>query len=161
MPEIHLRSTRGEDVSLSALSGWTVLFFYPRTGNPQEPAPSGLADIPGTKGCTPQACGFRNTHGGFLSLGVENLYGVSSQSTEYQSELAARLCLTYPLLSDPSCQVGQALGMKLIELEGSWFYARTTLVSKDGVIVKVFEDIADPENNARDVANWLKTQQQR
>jgi hypothetical protein len=44
--------------------------------------------------------------------------------------------------------------MKLIELEGSWFYARTTLVIKNGVIVKTFEDIADPESNARDVANW-------
>lgn len=159
IPDICLRSTAGNDVSLKNLSGWTVLFFYPRTGNPDEPAPAGLAEVPGTKGCTPQVCGFRNSHGSYLNLGVENLFGISSQSTDYQSELATRLCLTYPLLSDLTCEIGHALGMKLIELEGSWFYARTTLVIKNGVIVKAFEDIADPESNARDVANWIKVQQ--
>ncbi|BBI43245.1 peroxiredoxin [Pseudomonas syringae] len=158
VPDLRLQSTAGGEVSLNTLSGWTVLFFYPRTGNPNEPAPSGLADISGTKGCTPQACEFRNNHGSFLNLGVENLYGVSSQSTDYQLELATRLCLTYPILSDPTCDVGHALGMRLIELSGSWFYARTTLVIKNGVIVKVFDDIADPESNARDVANWIKAQ---
>lgn len=158
LPSLRLLSTGGESVDLATLTGWTVLFFYPRTGNPDEPAPPGLAEVPGTKGCTPQACGFRNSHGSFLNWGVENLYGVSSQTSEYQLELATRLCLTYPLLSDPSCDVGHALGMDLIEIQNAWFYARTTLVIKDGVIVKVFENIEDPESNARDVAAWLNTQ---
>lgn len=118
----------------------------------------GLSDIPGTKGCTPQACGFRNAHGRFLALGVEHLFGVSSQKPEYQAELAQRLCLTYPVLSDPSCTLGEALGMKLIQIDGQSFYARATLVLRDGVVVKVFEDITDPEGNALDVLSWLNSE---
>ncbi len=48
-------------MTLSALPGRTVVFAYPRTG---EPGKISLVDdwdmIPGARGCTPQTCAFRD-----------------------------------------------------------------------------------------------------
>lgn len=156
LPACILAATDGNNVSLADLKGWSVLFFYPRTGNPDEPAPLGLSDVPNAKGCTPQACGFRNTHGQFLKLGIQNIFGISSQTADYQQEVSKRLCLTYSLLSDPKCSIGTALRMRLFEIDHVRFYARTTFVLKDSVVVKVFDDIQDPEKNASEVIAWLQ-----
>ena len=61
LPAIGLLATDDNSVTLSALSGRTVVFAYPRTG---EPGKIGLVDdwdmIPGARGCTPQTCAFRD-----------------------------------------------------------------------------------------------------
>lgn len=43
----------------------TVIFFYPRTGEPTKPAPPDWDLIPGARGCTPQSCGFRDIYADF------------------------------------------------------------------------------------------------
>ena len=57
LPTLALRSTDGETVDLSALAGRVVIYAYPRTGRPDEDPPSGWNEIPGARGCTPEACG--------------------------------------------------------------------------------------------------------
>ncbi len=61
IPSVHLVATGDASVDLSSLTGRTVVFAYPRTG---EPGKISLVDdwdmIPGARGCTPQTCSFRD-----------------------------------------------------------------------------------------------------
>ena len=61
MPEVSLPSTAGRTVDLSDLCALrTVLYCYPMTGVPGKMLPEGWDMIPGARGCTPQAYGFRD-----------------------------------------------------------------------------------------------------
>lgn len=60
MAAISLTATDGTRVDLSALSGRTVVFAYPRTGRPDQALPDGWDGIAGGRGCTPQACAFHD-----------------------------------------------------------------------------------------------------
>ncbi len=58
-------------------------------------APPGWDDIPGARGCTPQSCGFRDHFAELKELGVAHLFGLSTQDTGYQREVAERLHLPF------------------------------------------------------------------
>ncbi|MGZ5279980.1 MAG: peroxiredoxin, partial [Pseudobdellovibrionaceae bacterium] len=62
LPPISLMTTAGRTVQLKDLHRPTVIFFYPRTGEPSKPAPADWDLIPGARGCTPQSCGFRDLY---------------------------------------------------------------------------------------------------
>jgi peroxiredoxin len=94
LDSIPLVSTNGFLVDLSQISGITVVFIYPMTGVPGEALPEGWDDIPGARGCTPQACPYRDNYGELRKY-VDNLFGLSVQSSEYQKELKDRVSLHY------------------------------------------------------------------
>jgi hypothetical protein len=71
LPEVVLPSTSGEAILLSALDSLTVLFVYPMTGRPGHPLPDGWDSIPGARGCTPEACGFRDHFAEFRTEGPD------------------------------------------------------------------------------------------
>jgi peroxiredoxin len=87
IPSVALGSTDGSMVDLSTLPGWTVVYCYPRTGRPDEPSPTGWNDIPGARGCTPQSCGFRDHYQEIRDLGIDSVFGLSTQDTPYQQEV--------------------------------------------------------------------------
>src|SRR5690242_17723851 len=61
LPAVSLKATDDTLVDLSALKGRTVVFAYPRTGEPGKIALVEDWDmIPGARGCTPQTCAFRD-----------------------------------------------------------------------------------------------------
>ena len=62
LPSVPLPATDGRLVDLSALPGLVVVFSYPRTGKPGVENPEGWDQIPGARGCTPQACAFRDNY---------------------------------------------------------------------------------------------------
>ena len=109
MPDVTLPATDGADVALGRLNGWSVLFFYPMTGRPDQPLPDGWDQIPGARGCTPQSCAFRDLSRDLADCGVSSLYGISTQTTAYQREAAERLHLPFPLLSDADLTLARAL----------------------------------------------------
>src|SRR5688572_24458482 len=80
---LALPATDGSAVDLSKLRGLAVVYAYPRTGQPGVALPDGWDLIPGARGCTPQACTFRDHYAELRSLGVAHLYGLSTQSTAY------------------------------------------------------------------------------
>src|SRR5437867_6378949 len=95
MPQVSLVSTAGRMVDLSSLSApTTVIYCYPMTGVPGKPLPEGWDLIPGARGCTPQACGFRDHHREITELHAA-VFGLSTQATEYQREMAQRLHLPF------------------------------------------------------------------
>jgi peroxiredoxin len=156
LPNITLAATSGPDVTLSKLKELTVLYIYPRTGVPGVDAPPGWDDIPGARGCTPQSCGFRDHFAELKGLGVAQVYGLSSQDTDYQREAAERLHLPFALLSDAELKLKSAIGLPTFFTSGMTLYKRMALVLEDATIVRVFYPVFPPDKNAEDVMAWLR-----
>ena len=85
---------------------------------PRFDLPDGWDSIPGARGCTPETCGFRDHHADLQAAGAQAVYGLSSQSTDYQSELADRLGLPFSILSDPDLAFAEALDLPTFEASG-------------------------------------------
>lgn len=151
----NLSSTSGRTVNLAKLLGSVVIYCYPMTGRPGVPLPDGWDQIPGARGCTPQSCSFRDHHQELYALNAQ-VFGLSTQTTEYQREAAERLHLPFELLSDSSLQFANALNLPTFEIEGMRLIKRVTLIAHDGKIVKHFYPVFPPDKNAEDVVAWLR-----
>lgn len=156
LPSIALSSTADTSVDLSTLAGLTILFCYPRTGAPDETIPASWDSIPGARGCTPQACSFRDSTAALFQLGVNHLFGLSTQDSEYQREAKERLHLPYELLSDEKLEFAGKLGLPTFEWEGRKLVKRLALAIEGGVVVKVWYPVFPPDRNAGDVVEWLE-----
>ncbi len=157
LPDVTLPATQGPAVPLGQLKGITVIYIYPMTGRPDRALPDGWNDIPGARGCTPQSCAFRDHAADLRALGVAHIFGVSTQDTAYQSEAAARLHLPFSLLSDAAFDLGKALDLPGMEVNGQYLHKRLTLIAKDGMIVKVFYPVFPPDQDAQNVMDWLQS----
>jgi peroxiredoxin len=155
VPAVALPSTRGEKVRLDRPAGLTVLFCYPRTGRPEEENPPGWDAIPGAPGCTPETCGFRDRDQQFADLGARVL-ALSTQDGAYQREMAERLHLPFPVLSDEGLELVGALRLPTFETSGMTLVRRITLVIVDGVIEHVFYPVFPPDTHAAEVLEWLR-----
>ena len=155
LPAIPLMSTRGERVDLSTRGGRTVVYCYPRTGRPDEPSPAGWNEIPGARGCTPQSCAFRDHYAELRALGIDAVFGLSTQDTAYQTEAVQRLHLPFDLLSDEKLAFAQALKLPTFEVEGMTLIKRLTIVIHAGSIEHVFYPVFPPDANAPAVIHWL------
>jgi peroxiredoxin len=150
LPPVALRATDGTSVRLDELEGRTVVFAYPRTGRPGEPSPGGDDEwdaIPGARGCTPQACSFRDEHARFAAADTRVL-GLSTQDTAYQQEATERLHLPYSLLSDERLELATALGLPTFEVDGITLLKRLTLFLRDGAIESVIYPVFPPNRSA-------------
>lgn len=155
LPSINLSATSGRTVNLASLPGWVVIYCYPMTGRPGVPLPDGWDQIPGARGCTPQSCAFSDHYQELQALNAE-VFGLSTQSTDYQREAAERLHLPFELLSDSSLQFTNALRLPTFDVEGMRLIKRVTLITRDGKIVKHFYPVFPPDKNAEDVVAWFQ-----
>ncbi|MGM4928366.1 MULTISPECIES: peroxiredoxin [unclassified Tardiphaga] len=157
IPPVSLRATNDTAVTLSELTGRTVVFGYPRTG---EPGKIGLVDdwdmIPGARGCTPQTCSFRDLFAELKAAGAKHVFGLSTQSNEYQTEMAGRLHLPFPVLSDEQLELSDALSLPTMEVADLTMIKRMAMIIDDGKITHVFYPVFPPDRNAGDVLEWLK-----
>ncbi|MCP3400558.1 peroxiredoxin [Bradyrhizobium sp. CCGB20] len=157
LPEITLLATDDTSVTLSALRGRTVVFAYPRTG---EPGKIALVDdwdmIPGARGCTPQTCAFRDLFAELKAAGAAQVYGLSTQSNAYQTEMASRLHLPFPVLSDEKLALTRALDLPTLEVAGLTLIKRLALIIDDARVTHVFYPVFPPDRNAGDVLDWLR-----
>jgi peroxiredoxin len=156
LPDLALPATDGSPVNLSKQSGRTIVYAYPRTGVPGKPLIEGWDAIPGARGCTPQSCGFRDHFAELKAQGVAQLYGLSTQDSDYQREAVERLHLPFALLSDSDLKLAHALKLPSFEVGGMRLLKRLTLVIDDGKISKVFYPVFPPDRSAAEVVAWLK-----
>jgi len=118
MPSLLLPSTAGRLIDLSKrAAARTVVYCYSMTGVPGAPLPEGWDLIPAARGCTPQACDFRDHHREFATVEAE-LFGLSTQTTAYQREVAERLHLPFEILSDSARNFAHALTLPTFETGG-------------------------------------------
>jgi len=155
MPAIPLAATDGTSVDLSSQPGLVVVYAYPRTGIPGIENLPGWDLIPGARGCSPQSCSFRDHFEDLRALGVNQLFGLSTQATAYQREAANRLHLPFPILSDEHLRLAEALHLPTFQTSGMTQLKRLTLVIDDGKIEHVFYPVFPPDSNASDVLAWL------
>lgn len=155
LPALALPATTGGTVDLATLPGRSVVYAYPRTSEPGQPAPAGWDVIPGARGCTPQACTFRDHHQELAALGA-TVFGLSTQSTPYQQEMVERLHLPFPVLSDAEFRLTDALGLPSFTADGMRLLRRLTLILRDRRIEAVLYPVPVPEQSAEDVIAWLK-----
>ena len=155
VPSAALPSTKGGTVDLSALPGRTVVFCYPRTGLPDKPPAPGWDAIPGARGCTPQACAFRDNYDELKAFGVTEVFGLSTQDTAYQREAVQRLNLPFAMLSDEKLEFTRALNLPTFVVEGMTLVRRATLILHAGTIEHVFYPVFPPDANAPAVIHWL------
>ena len=155
IPPLALPSTQGGALALAELPGLTVLFCYPRTGRPDEELPPGWNEIPGARGCTPETCGFRDSHDQFADLGAR-VVALSTQDPGYQQEMAERLELPFPVLSDERLELVSALRLPTFETAGLTLVKRLTLVIRDGRIEHAFYPVFPPDSHASEVLEWLR-----
>jgi peroxiredoxin (alkyl hydroperoxide reductase subunit C) len=157
IPKISLLATDDTAVTLSELPGRTVVFAYPRTG---EPGKISLVDdwdmIPGARGCTPQSCAFRDLYAELKAAGSSQVFGLSTQDNAYQAEMAARLHLPFPVLSDEKLALTGALDLPTMQVAGLTLIKRLALIIDNARITHVFYPVFPPDRNAADVLAWLK-----
>ncbi len=151
VPSLPLVATSGGTVDLAERSraGCVVLFAYPRTGRPGVDPPAGWDEIPGARGCTPEACSFRDLAADFRAAGAE-VFGLSTQDPEYQAEAAQRLQLTYSLLSDEGLQLTTAMRLPTFEVDGTTLLRRLTMVLREGRVDRVLYPVFPPDRAAAD-----------
>lgn len=157
VPAIPLTATSGQSIDLSTLSGFSVVYVYPKTGQPGVALPENWDMIPGARGCTPQSCAFRDHFAELKELGVDHLFGLSTQDTAWQQEAQSRLSLPFELLSDADLAFARALKLPEFEAEGETLLKRITLLIRDGVIEDVIYPVFPPDQNAEIVVARLKT----
>lgn len=155
LPSVELLSTQGRSINLSKRLSRLVIYCYPMTGRPENPLPDQWNLIPGARGCTPQSCAFRDHHQELRKLEAE-VFGVSTQSSEYQKEAAERLHLPFELLSDSDLKFADALKLPIFEFQGEQLIKRMTFIANAGQIVKIFYPVFPPDKNADEVINWLQ-----
>jgi peroxiredoxin len=161
VPPIELPSTNGSRISLAGgATRWTVVYAYPRTGVPDQDSPPGWDEIPGARGCTPQNCAFRDHYAELQAVGA-TVYGLSTQDTAYQREMAARLHLPYPILSDEHLELTRALGLPTFQY-GDWtLIKRLSLIMDAGRIAHVIYPVFPSNADAPAVVAWLHAREQR
>jgi thioredoxin-dependent peroxiredoxin len=97
-PDFTLKTGNGDSVRLADFRGKknVVVYFYPK-------------DF--TRGCTAEACGFRDAYGGFKNLGAE-VIGISGDNLKSHEAFVKEHNLPFILLSDSDGSVRKAYGVK-------------------------------------------------
>jgi peroxiredoxin len=156
VPDIPLPATTGGQLSVVGHSSrWTVVYAYPRTGTPDKVSSPGWDEIPGARGCTPQNCAFRDHYAELQGLGAA-VFGLSTQSTAYQQEMATRLHLPFPVLSDEQLQLTNALRLPTFRFDESTLLKRLSLILEGSRIVHVVYPVFPSNADAPAVLAWLR-----
>ena len=159
LPKILLPATNDSSMDLAALPGRVVIYIYPMTGRPGVPLPDGWDGIAGARGCTPQSCSFRDHHSELKALNTL-VFGLSTQTTDYQREARDRLHLPFELLSDTGLRLKERLRLPTFPAAGMELFKRLTLIAENGLVRKVFYPVFPPDQNAHDVLAWLRQSHQ-
>jgi peroxiredoxin len=155
LPAVALPATDGRTIDLAEIGGRSVVYAYPMTGRPGVALPEGWDMIPGARGCTPQACAFRDHFAELKRHGVDEVFGLSTQDTADQRETATRLHLPFVLLSDAQLRLAEATGLPTFTAAGLVLLRRLTMIVEAGRIAHVLYPVFPPDRSALDVIDWL------
>jgi thioredoxin-dependent peroxiredoxin len=132
-PDFSLVSDEGEKVTLSALRGRPVVFyFYPKDDTP---------------GCTAQACSLRDSYADILASGA-TVYGISPDDSESHRRFRAKYGLPFPLLVDEGHAVAETYDVWRERPNGKLGILRSAfVVDADGRLLQASYDVK-PEDTS-------------
>lgn len=137
-PDFALPDATGATMRLSDYRGKRniVLYFYPKDE---------------TRGCTAEACSFRDNYQDFTDAGAE-VIGVSSDSADSHGQFAAHHRLPFVLLSDRGGAVRKLYGVPATMgvIPGRVTY----VIDKQGIVRHVFNSMS---NISRHISDALET----
>jgi peroxiredoxin Q/BCP len=139
-PNFILTSQMGDKVTLSEYIGKKniVLYFYPKDE---------------TRGCTREACEFRDRYDVFTNLGAE-VIGVSAQSVKSHKSFATHHGLPFLLLSDEKNEVRKLYGVSATM--GIIPGRVTFIIDKKGVVRHIFSSQFQPEKHIKEALEVLE-----
>jgi thioredoxin-dependent peroxiredoxin len=139
-PDFTLPSQSGEQVRLYDRLGErvVVLYFYPKDD---------------TRGCTAEACAFRDSHEVFTDAGAE-VIGVSSDSSDRHAAFAGRHNLPFTLLSDRGGRVRKSYGVPA--LLGVVPGRVTYVIDREGTVRHVFNSMTNIGQHVGDALDVVK-----
>jgi peroxiredoxin len=85
-----------------------------------------------------------------------DVFGLSTQTTEYQREMSHRLHLPFEVLSDAEFRLCDAMRLPTFEVGGMRLVKRLTLVVRRKRIEHVFYPVFPPNESADQVLRWLR-----
>lgn len=139
-PDFTLPAQSGESVRLSDYLGRkvVVLYFYPKDN---------------TRGCTAEACAFRDSYEVFTEAGAE-VIGVSSDSVESHVKFSDRHRLPFTLLADKGGAVRKLYGVptSLGVLPGRVTY----VIDRQGTVRHVFSSMTKIDQHVGDALKVVK-----
>lgn len=154
LPAITLVSTAGDRVALNELITRTVVFVFPSIGGIDDALLDEWTAVPGARGCTPEACAFRDRLGSFRSHRV-HVVGLSGQPADQQRDAVERLDIPYPLLSDERLELPASLRLPTFAFRGQRYFKRVTLVVSGGRIEAALYPVFPPDEAAEEALIWL------
>ena len=139
-PNFTLPSQMGDEVTLSEYIGKKniVLYFYPKDE---------------TRGCTREACEFRDRYDIFTNLGAE-VIGISAQSVESHKSFATHHGLPFLLLSDEKNEVRKLYGVSATM--GVIPGRVTFVIDKKGIVRHTFSSQFQPEKHIKEALKVLE-----
>ena len=155
LPPVSLPGSDGVAHDLADRAGVTVLFTYPLAGRLDAPLPDDWDCLPGARGCVPQLCAYRRHFEALRNWKVQGVFGISTQTRDYQAETARRLDLPFVLLSDTEHHLMRALLLPTFNLEGGRLLKRLTMIVFGGRIAQVFYPVFPPDRDPQAVVDWL------
>jgi peroxiredoxin Q/BCP len=140
-PDFTLSSNTEESVTLSQFFGKSnvVLFFYPKDES---------------RGCTKEACAFKDSYEVFKDLGAEVL-GINAGDSESHQEFVNKYMLPFKLLVDRDNKVRLLYGVPstLGIISGRVTY----VIDKKGIVRHIFSSQFQPEKHIEDAISVLRT----
>ncbi|HEY6142545.1 MAG TPA: peroxiredoxin [Flavobacterium sp.] len=126
IPEFSAKDNSGNDFESSSIVGkkLIVFYFYPKDN---------------TRGCTAQACTFRDQYEDFKDLGAE-VVGISSDSVASHEKFIQQYNLPFILLSDNDKKIRNLFGVKP-NLFGLIPGRVTYVVDHNGIIQLIFDSL--------------------
>ena len=140
-PGFRLQTSTGEYISLEDFHGKknVVVYFYPK-------------DF--TKGCTAEACEFRDLYEEFKNLGAE-VIGISSDNQKSHEAFASEHKLPFILVTDSDGSVRKSYGVKktLGQIPGRVSF----VIDKQGIVRHVFSSQSRATAHVGEALSILKS----
>ncbi len=121
-PDFEFEDIDGEKKGLSELQTKKIVFFFPKAN---------------TRGCTQEACSFRDYYSDIQQLGVQ-VIGVSMDRDRDLEEFRKKNHLPYPLVSDQNGEIAKKYEVRKKFLWMEMADRVTFLLDEENKILKVF-----------------------
>jgi len=141
-PDFTLKTSEGQDFSLSQLDGqWKVLFFYAKDGSPA---------------CKRGCLSFKDQYDLFRSLEPQvEVIGISQNTVSEHKEFKEELQLPFTLLSDPERNVAESFK---VPVHLGAFPAKSSFVlGPDNTIHHVYDWLFRPRQHVANILSALSS----